>query len=33
MAVEIKGMSVDDLMQWLKKEGIPEEFCQKFEGF
>ena len=29
---DIKSFDVTSLSQWLAENGIPEEFCQKFEG-
>ena len=28
----IESMTVVDLRKWLEERGIPDEFCQKFEG-
>ena len=29
---DIRSMTTEELVEWLKSEGIPEEFCVKFEG-
>ena len=29
---ELESMSVEQLSEWLEHNGIPEEFCKKFEG-
>ena len=29
---ELEFMSVEQLSEWLEHNGIPEEFCKKFEG-
>ena len=26
------SMSVEDLSMWLQQQGIPSEYCEKFEG-
>ena len=29
---DLVSMSVEDLSMWLQQQGIPSEYCEKFEG-
>ena len=31
-SVDFSCMSVEELGMWLQQQGIPSEFCEKFEG-
>lgn len=31
-AADFEKMSVEDLADWLKDKGIPDEFCSAFKG-
>ena len=30
--VDVSGKTVEELSKWLQENGIPHEFCKKFEG-
>lgn len=31
-AANVETMTVDELMDWLEDQGIPESFCSEFKG-